>query len=274
MTIEPFRPADIEPFLELAQKEGWVAEPWEFAFLLTTFPQGSFTARDDGGNCIGYITTIRHGESGWVGNLIVAEPFRGRGIGEALFTKAIEALRSAGAGTIWLTASRSGAPLYEKYGFRTVDEIHRWSRNGSQRRPAHDAPTIHCELTSASLDLDSRTWGDRRAKLLETTTGRGTLLQNSSGFIVRQPCGNAFHIGPFAAENSSTAALLFDTVRGATPRGSRIFIDAPASNRSAHRLYTRRKMRVTGSNQLMYSGEEPDFRPELLYGLATMGSCG
>jgi hypothetical protein len=33
-------------------------------------------------------------------------------------------------------------------------------------------------------------------------------------------------------------------------------------------------MRVTGSTELMYAGVKPDYRPEMLYGLATMGSCG
>ena len=37
MRIEPFRGDDIEPFLKLAAEEGWLAEPWEFEFLLRSF---------------------------------------------------------------------------------------------------------------------------------------------------------------------------------------------------------------------------------------------
>ncbi len=38
MNIEPFRTGDIATFLTLGAEENWVAEQWEFAFLLSTFP--------------------------------------------------------------------------------------------------------------------------------------------------------------------------------------------------------------------------------------------
>ena len=50
-----------------------MAEAWEFEFLLEVFPQGCFCIRDDSGKGIAFVTSIRHGRSGWIGNLIVAE---------------------------------------------------------------------------------------------------------------------------------------------------------------------------------------------------------
>ena len=103
---------------------------------------------------------------------------------------------------------------------------------------------------------------------------RGMLLQNESGFVVRQPCTAAVQLGPFQAVSGSTAEELFDTLTRTIARGTKVFLDAPAANRSAVRLFTRKKMRVAGSNVLMYAGKKPEYRPELIYGLATMGSCG
>ncbi len=274
MIIEPFRANDIAPFLKLATAEGWVAEPWEFEFLLGEFPQGCFAARGDDGETTGYVTSLCLLRSGWVGNLIVAQQFRARGIGKALLRKALEALHTAGAQTIWLTASKPGTPLYEKHGFKRVDTIIRWIGTGRQRHGVHLGKSKRDALAVSSHDLDFRAWGDHREVLLEATAHRGQLLQNESGFIVRQPCGNAVQFGPFSSSNTTGAVRLFDEAVGAVAVGTKIFLDAPLSNRAAVRILSRRGMHICGSNELMYVGTRPDYRADMLYGLATMGSCG
>ena len=274
MKVEPFQVSDIAAFLALAAAEGWVAEAWEFEFLLTVFPEGCFCVRDSSGNCCGFVTAIRHERSGWVGNLIVAEQMRGRGIGQLLFSNALSVLRDAGAETIWLTASKSGRPLYERHGFSRMDTIVRWTAGGRQRHAAHSIPYAG-ELSSLSVSvIDSLAWGDRRAGLLEAVAGRGRLLMEETGFLVIQPCEAAFQFGPFAAFDSSAADRIFNQALGSVPHGSRVYIDAPASNRAAVRLFSRKALRVSGSTELMYAGVRPVYRAAMLYGLATMGSCG
>ncbi|NTV49086.1 MAG: GNAT family N-acetyltransferase [Geobacteraceae bacterium] len=274
MTIEPFRMEDITPFLKLAAAEGWVAEPWEFEFLQGEFPQGCFAARDENGETAGYVTSLCLHLSGWIGNLLVAQQFRGGGIGKVLFRKALEALRAAGAQTIWLTASKSGTPLYEKHEFKRIDTIVRWVGTGRQRHGVHVDKSKHNPLMAPSHNLDTRAWGDRRDVLLKATSHRGQILQNESGFIVQQPCGEAVQFGPFASLDTQSAVRLFDEAVGAVAVGTKIFLDVPRSNSAAARHMLRRGMQVCGSNELMYAGTRPDYRPELLYGLATMGSCG
>lgn len=270
MKIESFGTGDIASFLRLAAGEGWVAGKWEFDFILSSFPQGCFVVRDDYGIAAGFVTSLLHDRSGWIGNLIVAEHLRGRGYGEALFRGTVEALRSAGAQTIWLTASVSGIHLYEKYGFSQIDTINR--RVGTVR--GRHGKGYHKELAQPAYALDALAWGDRRMALLEVTAGRGTLWQNESGFIVLQPCDGSVQCGPFSALDPVSAQRLFDAAIASLPDGTKILVDAPALNRSASRFFERRNMAVAGSNALMYAGRKPDYRPELLYGLATMGSCG
>jgi ribosomal protein S18 acetylase RimI-like enzyme len=134
MNIEPFDTNDIDHFLLLATDEGWMVEPWEFEFLLSEFSRGCFAARAKSGELLGFVTSLRHQRSGWIGNLIVTPAYRGRGIGERLFKKAMEVLLASGAETVWLTASKSGLPLYQKSGFTRIDTIIRWSGSAPECR--------------------------------------------------------------------------------------------------------------------------------------------
>jgi ribosomal protein S18 acetylase RimI-like enzyme len=273
MTIEPFSRDDIAPFLKLAQAENWVAEPWELEFLLDAFPRGCCAARGENGEAAGFVTSLRHERSGWIGNLIVAAEKRGQKIGERLFTTALDALYSDGVDTVWLTASKAGVSLYEKSGFKRIDTIIRWVGTGRQRCVVHrlpDDPHSPCSVSG----IDCQAWGDRRDELLAATVGRGELLLDESGFIAVQPSVNAFQFGPFAALDAGCAERMFDAAAKTVALGTKILVDAPVANRSALRLYNRRRMRMAGSNELMYAGRKPEYRPELLYGLATMGSCG
>jgi ribosomal protein S18 acetylase RimI-like enzyme len=274
MKIEPFRPDDTIAFLKTAVAEGWVAEPWEIAFLLTVFPQGCYCTRDSAGKVIAFVTSLQHETSGWIGNLIVAEEFRGRGLGGALFRKAKEALDAAGVKTYWLTASKMGQSLYEKNGFSSIDTIVRWVGTGRQRRLSRGQNAGSPATTASIISADRLCWGDRRESLLAATVKRGRVMHEETGFIVVQPCGEALQLGPFSALDSGTAEGLLEKVLGTIPPGAKFFLDAPASNRPALRLFKRKGMRMAGRNELMYAGDRPDYRPEMLYGLATMGSCG
>jgi len=274
MTVEPFQAEDVAAFLRLAAVENWLAEEWEFAFLLKRFPEGCFCVRDDDGTGVAFVTSLPHERSGWIGNLIVAQELRGKGVGEALFRKANEALHEAGVKTFWLTASSSGKSLYEKYGFTGIDTVYRWSSTGRQRHTGQACPLdagVHSDSVSS---LDCQAWGDRRELLMASAVGRGRLMVEEAGFVVVQPCGQALQIGPFSARDSGTAATLFEAALRTTPLGTKVFLDAPASNRSGLRLFNRKGMRIAGKTELMYAGVRPSFRPDLLYGLATLGSSG
>lgn len=274
MTIKPFSTDNIEPFLRLAEAENWVAESWEFEFLLSQFPQGCFAAYGNNGETAGFVTSLRHDRSGWIGNLIVAAEYRGKGIGERLFSTALEALRSSGVETFWLTASKSGKSLYEKYGFNSIDTIIRWVGTGRQRHATPDHHSDGHTSNSSMSGIDCQAWGDRRDALLAASAGRGILLLDESGFAVIQSCGNARQFGPFSALGIGIAESIFETALRTVPNGTKISLDAPASNREALVLFNRKRMRIAGTNELMFAGVKPDYRPEYVFGLATMGSCG
>jgi len=269
MTIEPFRKEDVPRFLGLAAAENWVAEPWEFDFLLSTFPAGCLAVRDETNVAIGFVTSLRHDASGWIGNLIVDRRHRGRGVGEALFLGALDSLRDAGVGTFWLTASNMGKALYEKHGFNSTDTIIRWT--GTVGAPTGPVPVV---TGMWDAGLDRLGWGDRRDGLLTATSRRGAVLAGDAAFAVIQPCGRAVQVGPFSALSPDRAAGLLDKALNSLTFGMTVYIDAPACNHTAVSLLQERGFWDHGTNVLMYAGVKPAYRPEYIYGLATMGSCG
>src|SRR6185369_12240702 len=101
--------------------------------------------------------------------------------------------------------------------------------------------------------------------LLAVTVERGTLLLRESGFLVVQPCGDAMQFGPFSARDSSTAEHLLDAALRTVTNGTKVYMDSPASNRSALRMLNRRRMRIAGTTELMYAGAKPDYHPEYLF---------
>jgi len=264
---QPFLPADVAPFLALAEREGWLCGRWEFEFLLRSFPQGCFVWRA-GGEALGYLTSVRYGRSGWIGNLLVRPEARRHGIGRGLMERAVSALLGSGVETVWLTASPDGAGLYQKLGFAPIDGINRWSGRA----------VLNVDRKPATLDLDSVRavdrvgWGDRRESLLRETCGRGRLHTSSGGFICCQDWSFGTQVGPWGCLIGSQAGQLFD--QALSEGDGEVFLDVPAGNFAATALLSGRGFFVTGSNTLMYLGDLPLYQPGNIYALASMGSMG
>ena len=258
---------DISDFLSLATEEGWISDAWELEFLRTTFPAGCLVCRNEG-IPVAFLTSIKYGRSGWIGNLLVRKEWRGQGLGSALFERAMEVLDEAGTKTIWLTASESGRPIYERQGFLAVDKVHRWQSNG----------TILAENTESNfsgiLALDESGWGDNREVLLRATIDRGSTSFLPGGFLTRQMWGDTIQIGPWSSDDPKIAQELLANSFRPTTDGPRVFLDVPAGNRKATKLLIGAGFSIQSSTTLMYRGEKPDYMPERIYALASMGSMG
>ena len=61
------------------------------------------------------------GKSGYVTNMFTRPEWRHRGLALMLVDRLVDAARTAGCAALYLNASAMGRPLYEKYGFRTVE---------------------------------------------------------------------------------------------------------------------------------------------------------
>ena len=105
--------------------------PAAAALEAETFPDGASAA---------YLESLRAGggaDEGYVGNVAVAEPFRRRGVGEALVRAMLADAKGRGAAFLTLEVRESNRParrLYERCGFRTVAV-----RKDYYERPREDA---------------------------------------------------------------------------------------------------------------------------------------
>ncbi|HLO26741.1 MAG TPA: GNAT family N-acetyltransferase [Geobacteraceae bacterium] len=268
MLIEPFRHNDIDSFLMLAAEEGWICDRWECEFLLEQFPAGCLVAREEG-LTVGFVTSIRYGESGWIGNLITRKTFRGKGIGSLLMEEAVTALTDAGAETVWLTASKLGRPIYERLGFTVVDVINRWVGKGLWKRSAGLISASRSEV----MEIDYAGWGDRREALVEVTAERGRLFCAAGAFLISQPCGDGIQIGPWGGVGSA-ASLLLDEALLEAGKGARIVLDVPIRNTGQTALLLGKGFSIQGSTLLMCRGKARGYAPEYVCALASLGSMG
>jgi len=85
---------------------------------------GAF-AGDEPVGCVG---TIAIGEDCCVTGVATPPEHRGRGIATWLMREALAAAREAGAASASLRASRAGAPIYERLGFRDLGFLEMWER--------------------------------------------------------------------------------------------------------------------------------------------------
>jgi GNAT superfamily N-acetyltransferase len=268
MHVDPFQHDDIEGFLALAAGEGWVCDRWEFDFLLEQFPRGCLTARE-GGEAVGFVTSIKHDVSGWIGNLIVRPGFRERGIGSVLMGNALDVLTEAGAETVWLTASRQGKPIYERLGFSEVDVINRWVGKGLW----NDVGNRNVGDFSAILETDRAGWGDRRESLIAAVLERGRLYIADDAFLVCQTSGGSVQIGPWGGTTASAQFLLEKALLEAG-KGAKVVLDVPIRNTWLTSLLLGRGFAIGGSTLLMCRGKAPAYAPEFIGALASMGSMG
>lgn len=266
MLLDRFSEADIDPFLALAEGEGWLCDRWEFTFLLQQFPQGCLVLRG-GRGAIAYITSIGYGKSGWIGNLIVQPAARRHGIGWMMIEAAATALLQSGVETIWLTASEQGAGLYRRFGFQEIDRINRWSGRAGfnlRHRPVIDEESLWA--------VDQAGWGERREALLKAVLKRGPLYSVPGGFLCCQKWERAIQLGPWSCQSRVEARQLLDDAL--TDGYEKVFLDVPAANLTAGSLLVQRGLKLAGSTLLMYYGRPPAYRPTSIFALATMGSSG
>ena len=121
MKVREWRYEDI---LELSQleKEIFSGEAWSYKTLATVFEQPTFygVLGEDGGEIAGYGGITVAADSADIGNIAVAENYRGGGIGTALLQNLCEKAKEKGAEKVFLEVRVSNAAamrLYLKCGF-------------------------------------------------------------------------------------------------------------------------------------------------------------
>ncbi len=196
MEISTLRSADWDIFLAIALQEGWRVPEQELDLFRGPLASGAFALRENV-EALGFVTVVAYEKHGWIGNLIVHPACRGLGYGNGLFDHAVAELTNRGMETIWLTASAMGKPLYEKKGFRKVDEVVRRERTPERSAPLCGEPGRKETLLAA----DARVWGERRTKLIEPLIEEGQVLAAGDAIALLQRKSNPQILGPWYSPN-------------------------------------------------------------------------
>lgn len=100
------------------------------------------------------------------------------------------------------------------------------------------------------------------------------MFLEESGFLICHPCGDGTQLGPWGSRSVVAAPRLLERALLPTGKPVSLFLDVPEKNLSAAALLEAHGFMRSGSTQLMYRGRKPDYRPGMIYGLASMGSFG
>lgn len=237
------------------------------AFLLQNCPSGCKVIVDKG-RVVAYVTSIRYSTSAWIGNLLVLPAYRRMGIGRRLIGHILSRLDSVNCRTVWLTASSDGAHLYRTMGFREIDRIQRWSRFGTI------CPGIDSNrFSSEAIQIDCQGWGDNRSAIF-TEGITDFCWQVPGGFLACSALHEGWQLGPWGAVSTETAERLFDSLPVLKASIEKTVLDVPERNLKAAETLSARGFAVTGTTLLMYRGVRPLYRPENIFGLASLGSYG
>jgi [ribosomal protein S18]-alanine N-acetyltransferase len=144
--------ADLPAVLEIERAS--YSMPWsEITFRgLLSRTDAEMSVAEVGGAVAGYVICWMVADQAELGNVAVASPYRGRGLGARLVESALEVTAARGAREIFLEvrpSNRTARDLYERYGFREVGR-----RRGYYSVPAEDAIVMRRPLTGRAADPD------------------------------------------------------------------------------------------------------------------------
>lgn len=134
MTVRRCKYEDILAVAEL-EKECFKGESWGFGTLASAFENSNYTmlVAEDGNEIIGYgcIQTVCEGCD--LENVLVAEPYRGSGVGKAIVTELLNDARARGAQEVFLevrVSNSAALSLYLGCGFSGVYARTRYYSDG------------------------------------------------------------------------------------------------------------------------------------------------
>ncbi|MHA2213731.1 MAG: GNAT family N-acetyltransferase, partial [Candidatus Thorarchaeota archaeon] len=111
--------SDLDFAHELTIRENWGNTRDDLAEILGFNPRGCFMY-EVSGESVGMVMTTRYDRFAFLGNLIIADGYRGERRGEDLTKHALRFLEGSGIETVMLDAVEKAAPMYERLGFRKV----------------------------------------------------------------------------------------------------------------------------------------------------------
>jgi GNAT superfamily N-acetyltransferase len=207
------RAEDIPAAAQLAARAGWNQTEEDWRTLLELSPEGCLAIELDG-HLAATTTLLCYGRRlAWLGMVLTKAEYQRRGFARRLLAQALENADTMGIATIKLDATDQGQPLYESVGFRSEQEIERWSRPGGN---AAQLPASRASGEEPWRELDSLVFGTDRSQLLERLARLNPPSSISQSYLFTRPGRMTAYLGPFVSEDPSQARhLIEECVRNA-----------------------------------------------------------
>jgi GNAT superfamily N-acetyltransferase len=266
---------DIDAAVALTDLEAWGYTPADFRRLLDLSPQGCFVAELDG-RVVGVLTTTAYGPLAFLGAVIVAPDLRGKGVGQQMMEAALRHLRDAGVRTVRLYAYLNAVRFYERLGFHREYEVIRWHGAATAGAGIRGVRPMRPADLDGLVRMDTTYFGsDRRALiawLAEEFSNTFFVAERAGhlrGFIVGNPGGTSYEIGPWVVEPTSdrVAEALFDALIG-TAGASEVALSGPSRNRALLDFtQTHRFNEVFRALRMWWGSDESRGNPEGIWAL-------
>lgn len=229
--------SDLQDAMRLKEAAGWNQTQTDWLNVMAVEPGGCFCIEVEGA-VAATATVVCYGcELAWIGMVLTAPEYRGRGFARRLMQRAIEYARAKGVAWIKLDATDMGLPLYSSLGFESEGSIERWLRQGDGlpgERSAVDAGAGQKGCPMAALELDRAAFGADRSAIIERIASE-VYEAGGEGYAMARPGTRAAYFGPCVASSAAVARELLDRFT-ALHAGEGVYWDLLGANPEAVRL--------------------------------------
>ncbi len=249
---------ELDLVLDWAAAEGWNPGLDDAAAFLAADPRGFFLALD-GDVPVGAISVVNHNPTfAFLGLYLVVPSHRGKGVGYALWSHALE---HAGDRTIGLDGVPEQQENYAASGFVHAGKTVRYAgvldgQAHSDMQPA--TPTDIGDL----IEREAVVSGARKPEYLGawfTDTGNRKTLVHPKGFLTVRKCRDGAKIGPFVAEDLASATDML--MQASAIFGGRIMVDLPVQSEALAELCCDLSLAPVFETARMYKGRAPEIEP-------------
>ena len=261
---------DVDFAVRLTNVEKWANSKADFERLIKLNPDGNFVAYENDKR-VGIITSAVFGKLAFVGNLIVPQKYRGKGIGRGLMEYALKYLgEQKKVSTIELDGDFPAVELYRKLGFRDKYFSFRFCRKPADIQSGEIEagivdPCQIIEIDNRLINVPKISRDKFLTEFISLHNGQVYVTEANGigGFSVIRKCfGGYYVIGPTMAYNPQNAELLIQSI--INNYGSEvIYAGVPEINRHAVNIMLKYGFHYEQPSLRMYLGKKMDYEKNI-----------
>jgi ribosomal protein S18 acetylase RimI-like enzyme len=260
--------------VDWAAQEGWNPGLHDAASFHAADPKGFFVG-ELAGEPVASISVVKYGASfAFLGLYIVLPPFRGRGLGWALWQHGMASAKGRQVGLDGVVAQQDN---YRKSGFSLAWRNVRYEGRGGTHTATDPrvVPLLTLPFEAVAV-YDAAFFPAGRSRFLRAWFQQGDAASMAfvddgrlQGYGLVRRCRSGWKIGPLFADGEAVAEALYAALAAQAGMGEAVFLDLPEPNAAAAALARRHGMKMVFETARMYRGEAPATPMERLYGVTT-----